>query len=75
MTFYKMSVNSSDPNKVTVYNGNTAVPVGDNIKVGQWQHVFEVIDVDNQAVTVYVDDVLVAENFGWRNPGNHHGLG
>ena len=66
---------SNDPNKVVVYNGGTATPVGDDIKVGEWQHFFEVINVDNQTVTVYVDDVLVAENFGWRNPGNHHGLG
>jgi len=65
----------SDPNKVTVYNGGTGTPVGENIIVGEWQHFFEVINVDNQTCSVYVDDVLVAENFGWRNPGNHKGLG
>jgi len=31
--------------------------------------------VDNQTVDVYVDDELVAEDFGWRNPTNHKGLG
>jgi len=68
--------NSNDPNKVTVYNGpDNPVPVGDDIKVGEWQHFFEVIDVDNQTYSVYVDDVLVAENFGWRNPTNHKALG
>jgi len=67
--------NNTDPNKVTVYNGPDPVPVGENIKVGEWQHFFEVMDVDNQTYSVYVDDVLVAENFGWRNPGNHNGLG
>jgi len=66
----------SDPNKVTVYNGGTATPVGDdNLLVGEWQHFFEVIDVDNQTIDVYVDDELVAENFLWRNPTNHKGLG
>ncbi len=67
--------NGDDPNKVTVYNGGNATPVGDDIKVGEWQHFFEVINVDNLTCSVYVDDVLVAENFGWRNPGNHQGLG
>jgi len=65
----------SDPNKVTVYNGNTATPVGDDIKVGEWQHFLEIIDIDSQTCSVYIDDVLVAEDFAWRNPGNHHGLG
>lgn len=67
--------NNTDPNKVAVYNGPNPVPVGDDIKVGEWQHFLEVIDVDNQTYSVYVDDVLVAENFGWRNPGNHKALG
>ena len=35
-----------DPNKVTVYDSNTATPVGDDIKVGEWQHFLEIIDVD-----------------------------
>lgn len=67
--------NSADPNKVTVYNDANATPVGENILVGEWQHFFEVINVDNQTYSVYVDDVLVAEDFLWRNPGNHKGLG
>lgn len=67
--------NNNDPNKVTVYNGGNATPVGENIIVGEWQHFFEVINVDNQTYSVYVDDVLVAEDFGWRNPANHKGLG
>jgi len=67
--------NSGDPNKVTVYNGPTATPVGEDIKLGEWQHFFAVIDVDKQTLDVYVDDELVADDFGWRNPGNHAGIG
>ena len=66
---------SSDPNKVTVSDGGTDKPVGENVKVGEWQHFFAVIDVDSQTITVYVDDVLVAENFGWRKPAVHKGVG
>ena len=66
---------SNDPNKVTVSDGGTDKPVGEDIKVGEWQHFFAIIDVDQQTITVYVDDVLVAENFGWRKPSVHKGIG
>jgi hypothetical protein len=49
--------------------------VGETLKVGQWQHFFEVIDVDNLTYDLYLDDVLVAEDFAWRNPGNHKAIG
>jgi hypothetical protein len=70
----RIGAQSTDPNKVGVHDGNTVKPVGD-IKKGEWQHIFEVIDVDKQTYTVYLDDEVIAENFSWRNPANHHGLG
>ena len=66
--------NSVDPNKVTIYNGAWS-PVGDDLKVGEWQHLFQVIDVDAQTYKVYLDDVLIADTCVYRNPGNHKALG
>jgi hypothetical protein len=31
--------------------------------------------VDNQKYTVHLDDKVIAKDFSWRNPANHHGLG
>ncbi len=70
----RIGAQSGDPNKVGVHDGNTVKPVGD-IKKGEWQHIFAVIDVDNQTYTVSLDDVVVADNFSWRNPANHKALG
>jgi len=70
----RIGAQSGDPNKVGVHDGNTVKPVGD-IKKGQWQHIFEVINVDKQTYTVYLDDEVIAKDFSWRNPANHHGLG
>jgi len=67
--------NGGDPNKVTLYKAGAWIPVGDDIKVGEWQHFFQVIDIDNQKHDVYIDDVLVAEDCDYRNPGNHKALG
>jgi hypothetical protein len=70
----RIGAQSGDPNKVGVHDGDTVKPVG-NIKKGEWQHLFEVIDIDKQKYTVFLDDVEVAKNFSWRNPANHRGLG
>ena len=70
----RIGTQSGDPNKVGVHDGNTVKPVGD-IQKGQWQHIFEVMNVDKQTYTVSLDDKVVAKDFSWRNPANHHGLG
>ena len=70
----RIGAQSGDPNKVGVHDGNTVKPVGD-IKKGEWQHLFEVMNVDKQTYTVFLDDKVVAKDFSWRNPANHHGLG
>jgi len=66
--------NGGDPNKITRYNG-AWVTAGDDLKVGEWQHLFQVIDVDAQTYMVYLDDVLIADDCVYRNPGNHKALG
>jgi len=70
----RIGAQSGEPDKVGVHDGDDVKPVGD-IKKGQWQHIFTVLDVDNQKYTVSLDDVVVAKNFSWRNLANHHGLG
>jgi len=65
----------SDPNKVSLYKDGAWIAVGENILVGEWQHFFQVIDIDNQKHDLYIDDVLVAEDCDYRNPGNHKALG
>ena len=70
----RIGAQSGDPNKVGVHDGNTVMPLGD-IRKGEWQHIVSVIDVSGQTYSVYLDDELIAENFAWRNPGNHTALG
>ena len=70
----RIGAQSGDPNQVGVHDGGTVEPVAPFEK-GQWHHLFEVIDVDNQTFTVHLDDKVVANNFAWRNPGSHTGLG
>lgn len=65
---------SGDPAKVGVHDGETVKPVGD-IKKGEWQHLFEVFDVDKQRYTVSLDEKVIAKDFSWRNPANHKTLG
>ena len=60
--------------EVGVHDGGAAQPVAPILE-GQWQHIFEVIDVDAHTYDVYVDDDLVADDFAWRNPGSHQSLG
>ncbi|GIX07647.1 MAG: hypothetical protein KatS3mg115_2050 [Candidatus Poribacteria bacterium] len=70
----RIGAQSGDPFKVGVHDGNTVVPLGE-IRQGEWQHLLEVIDVDNLRYSVYLDDELIAEDFSWRNPANHQALG
>lgn len=65
---------SGDDNQVGVHDGGTVQPVA-LIKQGQWQHIRSVMDVDKHTYSVYVDDKLAAEDFAWRNPAGHPGLG
>lgn len=70
----RIGAQSGDPDQVGVHDGDPVKAVG-AIKKGQWQHIFEVIDVDNLTYSVYLDDQLVAKDFAWRNIANHKGLG
>ncbi len=60
--------------QVGVHDGGAAQPVAPILE-GEWQHIFEVMDVDNHTYDVYVDDELVADGFAWRNPATHKSLG
>jgi hypothetical protein len=60
--------------EVGVHDGGAAQPVAPILE-GQWQHIFEVLDVDNHTYDVYVDGELAADGFAWRNPAVHESLG
>ena len=60
--------------EIGVHDGGAAQPVAPILE-GQWQHIFEVMDVDNFTYDVYVDDKLAADGFAWRNPATHQALG
>ncbi|MFC1712248.1 hypothetical protein ACFL6S_01200 [Candidatus Poribacteria bacterium] len=63
-----------DVDDVGVHDGGAQKPVG-KIKVGEWQHILEIIDVGKQTHSVYLDGALVAEDFAWRNPAAHLAVG
>ncbi len=70
----RIGAQSGDPFQVGAHNGNDVTPIAPITK-GEWQHIFQVMDVDNATYSVWVDDVLAASDFAWRNPANHKALG
>lgn len=62
------------PDEVGVHDGGDRKQIG-KVRKGEWQHILEIIDVDAQTYDVYLDGQLGADDFSWRNPGNHKALG
>jgi hypothetical protein len=62
---------SGDPAFIGIHDGNDATIVqAEKFKVGEWQHIREVIDVDDLSFDVYLDGRKLG-NFGFRNPAHN----